>query len=202
MKAACGCLTLFLVISLLCAWGTVPAGAADGTAFVNVHLIPMTSETVIPGQTVLVRGSEIAAIGPSTRIKIPDNTRTIDGSHLYLMPGLADMHIHTDTRWLTGGWPVSPLHLFLAAGVTTIRDFGPKGLPADHALVWREAIKQGRLKGPAIYAAGPIIYGPVKNAAEIVHIVDWHGLIPKKCHDIVPGKNEVEPGSSQLPGSV
>jgi hypothetical protein len=32
--------------------------------------------------------------------------------------------------------------------------------------------------------------------------VDWHGLIPKKCHDIVPGKNEVEPGSSQLPGSV
>jgi transposase len=34
------------------------------------------------------------------------------------------------------------------------------------------------------------------------HLVDWHGLIPKKCHDIVPGKNEVEPGSSQLPGSV
>ena len=78
------------------------------------------------------------------------------------------MHIHTDTRWLNGGWPVSPLNLFLANGVTTIRDFGPKGTPTDHALYWREEVKNGRLRGPAIYAAGPILYGPVENAKKSV----------------------------------
>jgi len=83
MRASWFYLLVFLLIILVCLCGTVLAG----TAFVNVHLVPMTSETVIPGQTVLVKGSKIAAIGPSTRIKIPDNTRTIDGSHLYLLPG-------------------------------------------------------------------------------------------------------------------
>jgi hypothetical protein len=172
MRASWFYLLVFLLIILVCLCGTVLAG----TAFVNVHLVPMTSETVIPSQTVLVKGSKIAAIGPSTRIKIPDNTRTIDGSHLYLLPGLADMHIHTDTRWLNGGWPVSPLHLFLASGVTTIRDFGPKGMPVDHALFWQKAIKQGRLQGPSIYAAGPIIYGPIKDVVNIVHVQKQQGF--------------------------
>ena len=84
------------------------------------------------------------------------------------MPGLADMHIHTDTAWLNGGWPVSPLDLFLASGVTTIRDFGPRGAPSDYALRWRNEIKKGRFRGPTIYAAGPILYGPVDDAAKIV----------------------------------
>ena len=60
------------------------------------------------------------------------------------MPGLAYMHIHTDTKWLNGGWPVSPLDLFLSNGVTTIRDFGPKGIPTDYALRWRDEITKGK----------------------------------------------------------
>ncbi len=168
MRVTCYYLPVFLFIFLICTDGNILAGSNTGTAFVNVNLVPMTREGVIPAQTVVIHGSRIAAIGPSTQIKIPDNTLLIDGSNLYLMPGLADMHIHTDTRWLNGGWPVSPLHLFLANGVTTIRDFGPRGVPADYALWWRNAIKRGRLQGPSIYAAGPIIYGPVKDAVKIV----------------------------------
>jgi len=165
MRAARRYLQVFLLIFLFCLCGNVLAE----TAFVNVNLVPMTMETVIPVQTVLIKGSKIAAIGPSTQITIPDNTLLIDGSNLFLMPGLADMHIHTDTHWLNGGWPVSPLHLFLANGVTAIRDFGPRGMPADYALYWRNAIQKGRLQGPAIYAAGPIIYGPVKDVVKIVY---------------------------------
>ncbi len=162
-------LRTILLIFLICTGGSTWAETETVTAFVKVNLVPMTEEVIIPDQTVLIQGARIAAIGPSNHIKIPGNSISIDGSNLYLMPGLADMHIHTDTKWLNGGWPVSPLNLFLANGVTTIRDFGPKGVPVDHALRWRDEIRRGRLQGPTIYAAGPILYGPVNDAVKIVH---------------------------------
>jgi len=144
------------------------AQAEKVTAFVHVNLVPMTDEKILPDQTVMVKESHVIAIGPAKELEIPGGATVIDGSNYYLMPGLADMHIHTDTGWLNGGWPVSPLDLFLANGVTTIRDFGPKGAPPDHALRWRNEIKKGELRGPTIYAAGPILYGPLDNAEEIV----------------------------------
>jgi hypothetical protein len=152
------------------------AQALKVTAFVHVNLVPMTTETIIPDQTVLVKGSRITEIGPSSAIEIPDNSTVIDGSNFYLMPGLADMHIHTDSRWLNRGWPVSPFDLFLANGVTTIRDFGPNGVPPDYALRWRNEIKKGRFRGPTIYAAGPVLYGPVDNAEKTVRTQHEQGF--------------------------
>ena len=152
------------------------AQAEKTTAFVHVNLVPMTDERILLDHTVIVKESRIIAIGPSAAVEVPDNATVIDGSNLYLMAGLADMHIHTDTAWLNGGWPVSPFDLFLANGVTTIRDFGPRGAPADYALRWRNEIKRGRLRGPTIYAAGPILYGPVENAEKIVRAQNEQGF--------------------------
>ncbi len=155
---------------------SVGAQADKLTAFVNVNLVPMTDETIFREQTVLIKGMQILAVGPSSALEIPENSVVIDGSNYYLMPGLADMHVHTDTRWLNGGWPVSPFDLFLANGVTTIRDFGPKGTPADYALYWRKEINSGRFQGPTIYTAGPILYGPLNNAAQIVRAQKKQGF--------------------------
>jgi len=60
--------------------------------------------------------------------------------------------------------------------VTTIRDFGPRGAPPDFALRWRNEIDKGRLRGPTIYAAGPILYGPVDNAEKIVRVQKEQGF--------------------------
>jgi imidazolonepropionase-like amidohydrolase len=138
------------------------------TAFVNVNLVPMTSETIIPDQTVLVKETRIIEIGPSSRIDIPHNSNIIHGSNAYLMPGLADMHMHTDPNWLGGDWPVSPFNLYLANGVTTIRCFGPKGRSPDNVLFWREAIERGDLFGPWIYACGEQLRGHLRNPEEMV----------------------------------
>lgn len=161
---------LLLIMPILWIQPSVGAGAQveKYTAFVDVNLVPMTDEIIIPQQTVLVEGKRITAVGPLKAMDLPADSIIIDGSNCYLMPGLADMHIHTDTKWLNGGWPVSPLDLFLSNGVTTIRDFGPKGAPTDYALRWRDQIKKGRFRGPTIFAAGPILYGPVANAEKIV----------------------------------
>jgi len=70
------------------------------TAFQNVNLVPMTDDKIVKNQTVLVKGKRIIEIGLSNEITIPENSKLINGSGSYLMPGLADMHMHTRDDWL------------------------------------------------------------------------------------------------------
>jgi hypothetical protein len=133
------------------------------TVFLNVNLVPMTHEGVVPDQTVLVENGRIASVGPSAETLTPPGTVVIDGEGAYLMPGLADMHVHTREDWNGRDWPVSPLDLYVAHGVTTIRDFGPRGQSPDYALRWRERICRGDMRGPTIYAAGPILRGSLAH---------------------------------------
>ena len=132
------------------------------TALQHVNLVPMTEEGIIEKQTVLVKGARIIEIGSSSQVRIPESAAIIDGTGAYLMPGLADMHMHTKPDWVTD-YPVSPLNLYLANGVTAIRCFGPAGGSGDYVLRWRDEIMEGKRIGPIIYTCGPILYGPVKD---------------------------------------
>jgi hypothetical protein len=118
----------------------------------------MTAEKIVEDQTVLVKGDRIFEIGPSNQIEIPRNAQIIDGQGAYLMPGLADMHVH-----LRNDWPLSQLDMYLAHGVTTIRDLGGR----DFMRQWRDEAKTGKRSGPTIYVAAPIIYGYEQNAADL-----------------------------------
>jgi len=133
------------------------------TAFQNVNLVPMTDDKIVKNQTVLVKEKRIIEIGLSNEITIPENSKLINGSGSYLMPGLADMHMHTRDDWLSPYWPVSPFDLYIANGVTTIRCFGPIGKSPNYILIWRDAINKGKLSGPTVITCGPILYGPVKE---------------------------------------
>ncbi|MBW2412617.1 MAG: amidohydrolase family protein [Deltaproteobacteria bacterium] len=128
------------------------------TAFKNVNLVPMTEEKIVENQTVLVKGDRIIKIGPSNQIEIHRNAQVIEGQNAYLMPGLADMHVH-----LRNDWPLSQLDMYLVQGVTTIRDMGGK----DFMRQWREEVKTGKRSGPTIYVAAPIIYGYEQNPADL-----------------------------------
>jgi imidazolonepropionase-like amidohydrolase len=135
-------------------------------AFTNVNLVPMTRETVIKDQTVLVSSSKIVAIGASDTLRIPNGAQVIDGKGAYLMPGLADMHAHT--RISTGQWaqpwedpkvwPVHPLNLYLANGVTTIRDLSAMDETGTYPLQLQDEIREGTRVGPTIYTAGQSLY--------------------------------------------
>ena len=128
-------------------------------AFTHVHLVPMTGKEIIKDQTILVEGATIVAVGGSDAMPIPDGAQVIYGHAAYLMPGLADMHMHTRQDWEDREkWPVHPLHLYLANGVTTIRDFAPQGSPLTYALQWRDEIRSGTRHGPTIYASGRLLY--------------------------------------------
>ncbi len=144
--------------------------AATLTAFTNVNVVPMTTERIVEDQTVLVEGAQIVAIGGSDTLHIPEGAQVIDGNGAYLMPGLADMHMHTRHDWEDRDiWPVHPLNLYLANGVTTIRDFSPQGSPLTYALQWRDEILAGTRNGPTIYASGKLLYAsPLGDPGGIV----------------------------------
>jgi imidazolonepropionase-like amidohydrolase len=154
------------------------------TAFTNVNLVPMTAERILEDRTVLVKGTRIIAIGLSHEVTVPDNATIIDGAGAYLMPGLADMHMHTRPSWLTD-YPVSPLNLYLANGVTTIRCFGPGGGSGQYVLRWRDDIAEGKRIGPTIYSCGPILYGPVRDPQGVVRAQKGQGFDFIKLYSFV-----------------
>ncbi len=66
-------------------------------------------------------------------------------------------------------WPTNPLSLYLANGVTTVRDFAPEGSPLTYALEWQNEIEAGLRIGPRIYASGKLLYAsPLVNPRGIV----------------------------------
>ncbi|HKA20396.1 MAG TPA: amidohydrolase family protein [Blastocatellia bacterium] len=120
-------------------------------AFVNVSVIPMDEERIIAGQTVLVKDGLIAAVGPANSAKIPLGALRVDGRGKYLLPGLADMHVHLEA--FNEEANAAMLKLFIANGVTTVLNL--YGTPAFLKL--REGIGRGETLGPTIYTSGPFI---------------------------------------------
>lgn len=116
-------------------------------AFVDVNVVPCDGPQVSKRQTVVVRGDRIVAVGPVASTAVPEGAVVLEGSGRWLMPGLADMHVHA--------WSPGDLVAFVTNGVTTIRNmFG-----APLHLQWRDSLAAGTLFGPTLYTAGPIIDG-------------------------------------------
>lgn len=79
----------------------------------------MDTERVLENQTVIAEGDRITAIGPVDEATVPDGVEIVEGNGAYLMPGLADMHMHLQLRDPDPGHLV----LYLAEGTTTVRSF-------------------------------------------------------------------------------
>jgi len=126
----------------------------------------MDCERIESGQTVIVRGGRIAAIGASTEVPVPCGATVIDGAGRYLVPGLTDAHVHLQGDG-TGGTTRSDFGdapLYLAHGVTTV--FNLSGTPVE--LEWRRRIESGGLVGPTIYTSGRFVNEPRVNTVDEV----------------------------------
>ena len=155
---------LWLLPCLLFLFGHATVGQeARPLVFTHVSVIDATGSPPQPDMTVVVTGNRISQIGKSGEVPTPSNAQVIDGSGKFLIPGLWDMHIH----WYDKNY----LPLFIANGVTGVRVMW--GMPMHHQ--WRNDIESGKLLGPRMYIASPIVDGPkpfwrgsvaVSNAAE------------------------------------
>jgi imidazolonepropionase-like amidohydrolase len=139
---------------------------ADSFAFVNVNVVPMTTETIMEAQSVVITDGKIVAIGDVKSTALPKDAFIVDGTDRYLMPGLAEMHAHVPgasskdlSRVLT---------LFVANGVTLIR--GMLGQPSHLEL--RQQLASGEMLGPRLVTSGPSFNGnSVTNPTQAVAMV-------------------------------
>ena len=133
-------------------------------AIQHVRLIDGTGD-IRDRMTLLVRGTKIAAVGPSNEISIPKGATRLNGRGLTVIPGLIDCHVHLClggeadvVKTLESEHPSYTLlksarhaQATIEAGFTTVRDVGSR----DHSIFsLKQAIESGLLPGPRIIGAG------------------------------------------------
>jgi imidazolonepropionase-like amidohydrolase len=123
---------------------TAPSGTGGATAFIDVSVVPMDTERVLRNQTVLVERGRITALGPVHTTPVPAGAVRVDGRGKYLMPGLAQMHFHSEVREIR-------LFNYLATGVTSIRSLTP--VDNDVQRQWMTRSEAAELPSPHLYLA-------------------------------------------------
>jgi imidazolonepropionase-like amidohydrolase len=153
-KIAICVVLLFSLCAELCA--QTPA-EAPLLAITHVNVVDVVAGSIQPDMTVVIQGNRIVKVGKAAKIHAAKTPRVVDGRGKFLIPGLWDMHVHTMFGdWIPGGKEVS-LPLFVANGVTGVRDMGGN---LDTLLAWRKEIAAGTLIGPRMLIAGPMLDGP------------------------------------------
>ncbi len=150
MRIASGFALCLALATQLCAAPPLEP-TAKPLVIAHVTVIDMTGATPQPHMTVVVTGDRIAALGKTGKIKIPKGAQVVDARGKFLIPGLWDMHVHL------GMCGEACLPLFVANGVTSVRDLGGD---LDQIKAWRKQMAAGTLLGPRIKAAGPVLENP------------------------------------------
>lgn len=128
-----------------------PLHAGD-YALAGATVVDATGRDPIRDAVIVIRDGRIAAVGRRAGVTIPRGMTVVPADGLTIVPGLWDMHTHvTQVEWA----PV-----YLAAGVTTVRDMGNE---FEFITALRRAVSSGQALGPRLLAAG-LIDGGGDNA--------------------------------------
>ncbi|WP_422477534.1 amidohydrolase family protein [Pleomorphochaeta sp. DL1XJH-081] len=126
-------------------------------AFVHANVIPMTEpDMVLENAIVVIEGNTITYVGTDYD-RIPKSADVIDCSGKWIVPGLADAHVHLLFNSL------DPL-LFLANGVTSVRNMASltdsgrddTRFAFNVPLEFRDSTQRGDVLSPWVYQASPI----------------------------------------------
>lgn len=162
----------------------------------NVRVADPVERTVRDGQSIVISLGRIVEIVPAAEEPRIEEALIVEGGGLFAAPGLADMHIHSESA--------SSYLLNLANGVTTVREMG--GFP--WMLAARDAVNNDRMLGPTSYVAGTILnYAPLEGYAVIVQdavtarrvvrqqaacgydFIKVHNLMPQRVFDAVAAES-------------
>ena len=145
-----------------------PALHAD-VAIHNVKIVDVADGQVISDKAIVISDGMINDIVNEDSLQLYAADKIIDGGGNYVIPALADVHVHIQSR--------SELQNFVLYGVGLVVNMssGPQHLEM------REAVDSGELLGPRIILAGPTLDGdpPTNplfttiNSDNAGEIIDW-----------------------------
>ncbi len=157
---------LVVVAPLLLFVGSVGAQESEGSG-VDLAGVPAPShgvrpESLLVRNVMVIRGNGNPPTGP-TDVLVTGNTidrvgrfrgkqapkTVLDGTGKFIVPGFINMHAHLQEERLGNPMPVEyVLNLWLASGITTIRDVGSK---LDRTLEIQELSARGEIPAPRVF---------------------------------------------------
>ena len=160
--------------------------AKRSLAFTHVNVIDVINGKTKKNMTVIITGTHITAVG--YKVSVPKNAVVVNARGKYLIPGLWDMHVHV-FNYISQRPPNEYFFpLFIANGVTGIRDMWTKADEIAQVTIWRKQFYEhpetvprfgsvGTLVdgAPAIWAHSDTVATP-EEARHIVHQIKISGV--------------------------
>lgn len=125
--------------------------------FRNVTVIDIAGNQPQPNMTVVISGNRIIKIGKT--VKIPKNAEVIEADGKFLIPGLWDMHVHIFNQISRRPPNTWYFPLFIANGVTGVREMWTKPEDMSQIRRWREGVSEDSLIAPRVVAVGTLVDG-------------------------------------------
>lgn len=157
----------------LFAAGLALSGARIGaqtTTIDNVTIVDVTNGRLQPRKTIVIEGTRISRIEDASAAT--HAAATLDGTGMFVIPGLWDMHVHAyftnDTARFHRTSDVM-LPLFIVNGVTGVRDLGSN---LEATLAARDSVAAHRLIGPRMLVSGPMLDGPATRYAAAIKVAN------------------------------
>ena len=177
---------LFLVLlGCLFLWGCPPLPDKSDIIIKNVGLIDIATGEIEKKDIFITNGRITKIITKGEGNAFYKAKVIINAKGKFALPGFWDNHVH-----FRGGDSLiddnkNLLKLFIANGITTVRDAGGDLTP--QVMEWKKAIEKEELLGPTIFTSGPKLDGPnatwagslvVENDADIKVALDSLQSIP------------------------
>ena len=159
---------------------------APCTVLSGATVIDGRGEPPTAGADVVISGERIVAIGPVGTIEHPAGASVVDCRGKFVLPGLIDVHVHY-FEWMG--------ELFLAHGVTTVKDVGND---VDWIATASDEIAGGAAVGPRIVFTGNGLDVPPPRrdhfigiesddmARRVVRLLHERGAIAIKVREMLP----------------
>ncbi|WP_158085254.1 amidohydrolase family protein [Niastella vici] len=155
---------------------TASAQGTDTIVIEHVNVIPMTAETVLKDQRVLIAGGKIIKIEEASQNNIHTTGLSIPAAGKYLIPGLSEMHFHFRSNDIA-----SDIKLLLANGITIVRNMAE--FPGQHHIEIRQKTQSGGLPHLNYFTTGPYLtskdLGTIEKVVEVVkmHIEEGYDFL-------------------------
>jgi imidazolonepropionase-like amidohydrolase len=169
-------LAAVLLLVAACKTPVRPTPSSDTLVLTHATVIDVAGGPSIQNVAVVVQGNRVAAVEPAGRATLPRDARVVDASGKYVIPGLWDMHAHLFShadrqRTSVSAWAFP---LYVANGVTGLRDMWTDPDDITTARRWNEQREQGTLLAPRVEWSSRIVDGepPVLMNVAIVTTPD------------------------------
>jgi imidazolonepropionase-like amidohydrolase len=130
--------------------------AAQTLRIVNATVVDVANGRLTPNATITIQGNRITSVS-TARTPAPSSGQVVDARGMFVIPGLWDMHTHSFFSDNPAEGTDLVLPLFVANGVTGIRDMGSA---LDPVLKARADVAAHKLVGPRMIVSGPMLDGP------------------------------------------